>query len=217
LPALRNEKAATMKLRKETGSREHARKRWRQLLGRGPSQASGADDDLLELLREQAMSTRADVSMRLPRVHDPASAEAIAAAEKSLDFALPSLFKRMLLEVGNGGFGPGHGLLGVAGGARDEQGNSLVDLYDGLSARNPEDPGWCWPERLVPIAPWGDSTYSCVDCSLLEGQMATFDANDYRPGAELARFIEPQDLSLERWLRAWVDGVDLWAGMFPLD
>ncbi len=150
-------------------------------------------------------------------VFEPASAEAIEEAEKSLDFALPPLLKRVLLEIGNGGFGPGHGLLGVRGGATDEHGSSLVDLYDGLSAANPEDRGWSWPKHLVPICPWGDSTYSCVDCSRPEAQVVTFDANGYRPGADLARLLEPQDLTLDAWLRAWAEGVDLWSWMFPLD
>ncbi len=47
--------------------------------------------------------------------------------------------------------------------------------------------------------------------------MVTFDANGYRPGADLARHLDPQDLTLDAWLRAWAEGVDLWRRMFPLD
>ena len=123
----------------------------------------------------------------------------------------------MLLEIGNGGFGPGRGILGVRGGATDEHGSSLVELYDGLSATNPEEPRWRWPEQLVPICTWGDATYSCVDCSRPGGHVVIYDANSYRPGADLAHFLVPQDLTLDAWLRAWAEGEDLWSRMFPLD
>ena len=202
---------------KRSQSRDHAGIRWRRLIRRRLTRGLSSGDDLLVLIRERATSSWADRGVSGSLVFEPASAEAIEEAEKSLDFALPPLLKRVLLEIGNGGFGPGHGILGVRGGATDEHGSSLVDLYDGLSATNPEDPGWRWPEHLVPICPWGDATYSCVDCSHPEAQVVTFDANGYRPGADLARFLESQDLTLDAWLRAWAEGVDLWSRMFPLD
>lgn len=174
-------------------------------------------EDLLTLIRERVSCVAAERDASESLTFEPANVEAIAEAEKTLDFALPQVLKRVLLEIGNGGFGPGHGLLGVRGGATDEHGNSLVDLYDCLSATHDDDPGWRWPQQLVPICPWGDSTYSCVDCSSQDGQVVTFDANGHRPGADLARLLEPQDLTLEAWLRAWAEGVDLWKRMFSLE
>ena len=206
-----------MALWKRAESGDRAGIRWGWPIWRRPNRAHGSDDDLLALIRERVSSSRADRGTPASLVFEPANAEAIEQAEKSLDFALPPLLKRVLLEIGNGGFGPGHGLLGVRGGATDEHGSSLVDLYDGLSATNPEDPEWSWPKRLLPICAWGDSTYSCVDCSHPEGPVVTFDANGYRPGSNLARLFEPQDLTLDAWLRAWAAGADLWSRMFPLD
>ncbi len=206
-----------MALRKRAQSGYGARIRWGWPIGRRRSGTPSTDDDLLALIRERAPSSRPNPGRPVSLSFEPASEEAIEETEESLDFALPPFLKRVLLEIGNGGFGPGHGLLGVRGGATDEHGSSLVDLYDGLSAANPEDRGWSWPKHLVPICPWGDSTYSCVDCSRPEAQVVTFDANGYRPGADLARFLEPQDLTLDAWLRAWAEGVDLWSQMFPLD
>lgn len=191
---------------KRARSGDDAGFRWYWPFGRRRSNAPSRGDDLIALIRERAAAS-----------FQPASAEAIGEAEESLDFAVSPILKRVLLEVGNGGFGPGHGLLGVRDGATDEHGNTLVDLYDGLSADIPDDPGWNWPEQLLPICAWGDSTYSCVDCSLPEGRMITYDANDYRAGEDLAKFLEPQDVTLEAWLRAWAEGVDLWSEMFPLD
>lgn len=182
-----------------------------------PTAACSSAEDLLVLIRERVAYVAAERGAPELLTLELANVEAIAEAEKSLDFALPQLLKRVLLEIGNGGFGPGGGLLGVRGGATDEHGNSLVDLYDGLSATHEGDPGWRWPQQLVPICPWGDSTYSCVDCSSQEGQVVTFDANGYRPGTDLARLLEPQGLTLDAWLRAWAEGVDLWKRMFSLE
>jgi hypothetical protein len=181
------------------------------------TRAHGGSDDLVERIRERlTLPAIAGLASR-PALPERATVDAIEAAEESLDFALPSLLKQLLREVANGGFGPGHGLLGVRDGATDEHGNSLVDLYDSLSAPNPEDAGWRWPEHLVALCPWGDSTYSCIDCSTGEGRLVTFDLNGYKPGTELACQLVSQELSLEAWLRGWVDGVDFWSQMFPLD
>ncbi len=207
-----------MALRKRTQSSDRAAGfRWRWPTRRRQRAGLRPGDDLVALIRQRLSSTRLDDPTSRRRAFEPASAQAIAEAEQNLDFALPPVLKQVLLEVGNGGFGPGHGLLGVRGGATDEHGNSMLDLYDGLSATNPDDPGWRWPERLVPLCPWGDSTYSCIDCSVPEGQLVTYDANGYRPGTDLERLFTAQDLAVDAWLRLWTEGVDLWSRMFPLD
>jgi len=207
-----------MALRKRTQSSDRAAGfRWRWPTRRRQRAGLRPGDDLVALIRQRLSSTRLDDPTSRRRAFEPASAQAIAEAEQSLDFPLPPVLKQVLLEVGNGGFGPGHGLLGVRGGATDEHGNSMLDLYDGLSATNPDDPGWRWPERLVPLCPWGDSTYSCIDCSVPEGQLVTYDANGYRPGTDLERLFTAQDLAVDAWLRLWTEGVDLWSRMFPLD
>jgi hypothetical protein len=56
----------------------------------------------------------------------------LADAERRLGFALPSFYRRLLLEVGNGGFGPGYGLIGVPpnGFVDDDLGASNIDVYD---------------------------------------------------------------------------------------
>ncbi len=201
-----------------TESLDRGTSRWGWPLRRRSGDATpGPGDEVLDLIRQRAAAERKDPGTPAAPSFEPASTEAVEEAEKSLDFALPPFLKRVLLEIGNGGFGPGRGLLGVGGGATDEHGSSLVDLYDSLSADNPDDPGWRWPQHLVPICCWGDSTYSCVDCSLPGGQVVTFDADSYHPGADLARLLEPLDMTVEQWLRAWAEGVDLWCQMFPLE
>src|SRR4026207_99320 len=63
------------------------------------------------------------------KVHPPVSLDELELAEKRLGFQLPSLLRSLYLQIGNGGFGPGHGLLGLNDkGARNYHMN-LVDWY----------------------------------------------------------------------------------------
>jgi hypothetical protein len=50
-----------------------------------------------------------------------ATPQAIALAEVALRYSLPTLLRRLYLEVGNGGFGPGYGVLGLQGGHLDDK------------------------------------------------------------------------------------------------
>ncbi len=51
----------------------------------------------------------------LPPLLLKASAEAVDQAEAVIGYELPPLLKRMYLEIANGGFGPGHWILGLTG------------------------------------------------------------------------------------------------------
>lgn len=50
-------------------------------------------------------------------VFPPVSEIALMDAEKALKLELPALLRHLYFEVGNGGLGPGFGLLGLPGGA----------------------------------------------------------------------------------------------------
>lgn len=147
----------------------------------------------------------------------PVTPDQLQAAEASLGFPVPALLGRVYTGVANGGFGPGRGLLGVPGGAADEHGSSIVDLYDSFSASSADDPSWQWPDRLVPLCVWVRSVYSCLDCADPEAAVIGLDLTGYEPGRSLKEFLLPQaPLTLEAWLRAWSEGVDHWEQMFPL-
>jgi hypothetical protein len=101
-----------------------------------------------------------------PRIHPACSQEQIAAAEVALGFALPVLYKRILLEIGNGGFGPGYGLIGATGGYSDFGDGNLPEIYarshSPIEAERGNFP--LLPERVVPVCNWGCAIYSCLDC-----------------------------------------------------
>ena len=54
--------------------------------------------------------------------------DALASDERRLGFRLPLLMKRLYREIGNGGFGPGYGLIGLSGGALDDIGRTAPNL-----------------------------------------------------------------------------------------
>ena len=141
----------------------------------------------------------------------PASPEVVAAAEDSLGFPLPSLLKALYLEVANGGFGPGYGVLGVAGGHRTDEGDAIDEFYAVLASRDPEDPVWDWPAGLLPFCHWGCAIYSCVDCNGDAGRVVWFDPNGREPGTEMAQYFIAHRESLASWFASWLEGVDLWA------
>jgi hypothetical protein len=144
-----------------------------------------------------------------PTIFPVASEAAIRAAEAELGLRLPSLLRDIYKQVGNGGFGPGYGLLGVPGGATDDLGNNIVDLYHWYRKGDPTDPHWRWPASLVPICHLGCAMYACVDCNEDAGRMIWFEPNLNEEGEPWdSSFISLAD-SLEIWLDGWLQGKKL--------
>jgi hypothetical protein len=142
-------------------------------------------------------------------IFPPADLELIADAERELGFSLPVILKELYLQVGNGGFGPGYGLLGLAGGAKDDTGKSLVDLYASFAAPDPDDPHWRWPSRLLPVAHLGCAMYVCVDCSTSNNRVVWFEPNPHSEGEPWDDSFIPLAPSLTAWLRSWLADEDL--------
>jgi len=90
-----------------------------------------------------------------PKVAPPLKNGDAEASEAELGFAVPAFLKLLYGKVGNGGFGPGYGLIGLMSGATDDQGNNAVGAYQLYSSSDPSDPTWNWPERLLPICTGG--------------------------------------------------------------
>ena len=145
------------------------------------------------------------------KVFPTAHAAAIDAAERELGFPLPATLKTLYTHVGNGGFGPGYGITGVAGGFTDDVGDNIVSAYKALAQRDPNEPNWVWPDRLVRLCHWGCAIYSCVDCSKPEAPITVWDPNCWsgdRTPAESA--MAQESPSLEAWIADWAAGAKLW-------
>jgi hypothetical protein len=89
----------------------------------------------------------------------PVLEKVLREAEKELGFSMPTLLRACYLSIGNGGFGPGLGLIGLEGGYTSDHG-TLVEAYLSLKSAMPN-----WKNGLLPFCEWGCNMYSCVDCT----------------------------------------------------
>jgi hypothetical protein len=119
--------------------------------------------------------------------------------------------------IGNGGFGPGYGLLALTPLMGEPDEDSVLGLYEIFSGVDPEEPSWVWPRQLVPFCDWGCAIRSCVDCSSDVGAVVTFDPNAHRQDEDWSDAFAPTHSSLEEWFSDWVAGVKIWELMFEPD
>ncbi|GAA4258249.1 hypothetical protein [Dactylosporangium darangshiense] len=140
---------------------------------------SGLEDRVFDaIVQRVAARTYVDdmPASRLP-VLEPASAAAVAQAEELAGRGLPPLLRRLYLEVGDGGFGPGYGLFGLDKATRGIAGGFL-NLCD-----------------------WGCGITSELD--LRDGQVWGSDPN---PAPDDVEWSFPQGMTIVEWFAKWVDG-----------
>jgi hypothetical protein len=110
--------------------------------------------------------------------------EGITEAERVIGFPMPPLLRRLYLEVGNGGFGPG--VLGVPGcryvGAVFED---IADLY-----REGPDPSGAIPAGVVLLHDWGCAMWTLVDFRDPAGPIwGTDDGKVFQEGMVLSEWL----------------------------
>jgi hypothetical protein len=120
------------------------------------------------------------------------AASEAAVAEATTGWPLPPLLRRLDLEVGNGGFGPRDGILGVRGGARNGDWDDVVAVHRAFNA-HPTDPSPS-PAWMLWIFEWGGNIWSIVDCRDRTGPM-WFNADGEQ---------EQEGVTLAEWLDRWV-------------
>ena len=156
--------------------------------------------------RARIAATRTDATdVVIPENGPPASREQIERCEAALGFPLPELLRRLYAEIGNGGFGPGYGLLPIPNGPTTEP-CTLIDLY--RQCRMPGDRDtWEWPTGLLPVCDWGCLIRSCV--------YAISPEHEVLMSTEYGVHLTPW--TLETWLADWASQVDLWKVMTEND
>jgi hypothetical protein len=143
----------------------------------------------------------------------PVSPRTVATTEQQLGFALPELLRLLYLQIGNGGFGPSYGILGLKGGATDERGNTLVGVNRAMRALARENRYWRWPEGLLPLCRLGCGMYSCLDCARPRVPVLIFDPNNLdadetEKNEAVLRWTNAfwhQEHSFVSWLEGWLD------------
>jgi hypothetical protein len=101
-------------------------------------------------------------------------------------------------------------VLGVQGGFVDDLDQTVLDIYRAYRQPDPEDPGWIWPERYLPICHWGCVVYSVLDCTKVDAPVFFADIGVKDVGAPVSSILIPHRPSFNDWLCGWLDGSDLW-------
>lgn len=171
------------------------------------------DDFTIAAIRRRLETKIVDVGEASPSKLRSGIPVEIANDERQLGFTLPPLLKRIYVEIGNGGFGPGYGLIGLTNGAPDDTGKTAPEIYSSLQGGPGDDPNWKWPHGLLPICHWGCAILSCVDCQDPNFRMRIFDPNAYEEGDWADSFFEESN-GFGIWIREWASGVDLWEAMY---
>jgi hypothetical protein len=171
---------------------------------------------LIELIKDRAANPahRTDMSAHgggfsSKTLDDPA----IARAELQLGFQLPPILRAVYQQIGNGGFGPGYGLLPIVPGVAGQTEN-VVELYLAFKGFDPDEPAWRWPAHLLPFCDWGCAIRSCIDCSSANGPVITFDPNARDPVDDMSTSFAVTHATLEAWFRDWLAGTKIWDLMF---
>lgn len=160
---------------------------------------------LIERLKAQIESGE---TVSFAFMEPPVSQEELADAENMLGFELPSLLRRIYLEVGNGGFGE-YNLFTLSNKGTKYDFDAIVQNYINMRSMTQEDidTHWTdeedkpslWPEKLLMICDWGCNIYSHVDCASPECRVLRSDANISHSQFAI------ESPSLYQWLEGWLN------------
>jgi hypothetical protein len=172
---------------------------------------SQTQNSLIERIRERAKDPVRFVDMPdvinkadFHLIPPPVSIAEMKMAETRLGFRLPSLLRMLYLQIGNGGFGPGYGLIGLAGGTK-LFGLNLVELYqDGVNAGRPE-PYRPWPAEYIDTCDWGCGITSALRWTDADAPVFRVHGDLYEGGPWEAVMM-PEAGSLHSWLEDWLSG-----------
>jgi hypothetical protein len=124
-----------------------------------------------------------------------ASTADVQAAEAALGLSFPSFLARLYVEVADGGFGPGRGLVSV---------ERLVKETRELRSGEPLPRGRTWPASLLALVE-RDPGWTCVDAGT--GAIVEWDPEDLEERSSEARFrrsFTEASPSIEAWLAKWL-------------
>lgn len=145
----------------------------------------------------------------------PASVIAVADAEAALGFAFPPLLRRLYVEVANGGFGPGEGVLGVPEAGSYKQRTDIVRHHRIFSSGRDQ----LVPEGMLWLCDWGSAIWSLLDCRNPGGDIWGWDPmGPHLPSetsmhesetAVAGNALFPVNMTLPEWLTLSINGVFL--------
>lgn len=109
-------------------------------------------------------------------LYPPVAPVDLERAESVLGFPLPTLLRELYAVVGDGGFGPSGGLMGLVSSypTADYDDPSVIGTYLAFVS-DPESALPAWPRSLLPVCYEGCQTYVCVDCAASGCPVIRFD------------------------------------------
>ena len=155
---------------------------------------SSSDHPILQALVEATLERDIEKYADPVKPVEPIDGKAVAKVEKSLGFAIPPALRQLVMDVGDGNFGPFNGIRRLSNWAKD---------YLKLRADLPAERGREWPEGLLPIV-YLNGKRVCLDRTSGAVVLWTKPPKKASEKKWLASFV-PQSNSLEEWLERWVD------------
>jgi hypothetical protein len=150
---------------------------------------------ILALIHDPSLRTGAGSQFPVLEIYTPVDPQIIESAEASLGFQLPELLRRCYLRVGNGGFGPGHGMVGLQEGYPDDLSCvCLPELYHYYRQEDTDNP---WPQGLLPLFVMGCGLVDSIDC--------------LTPGFPVVRMDDGRKhtgIPLYDWMNRWVTDME---------
>jgi SMI1/KNR4 family protein SUKH-1 len=144
--------------------------------------------------------------------YPPATEEQLLATERLLGFPLPPLLRTLYSRLANGGFGPGHGLIGALDGFCEA--GDLLDNYQSHTQRSRlivladyewqgellELPETVWHRYMLYLCDWDWGAASCIDSQTNKVYIR------FPSERNLHYYLQLQNHSLEEWLEQWLRG-----------
>jgi hypothetical protein len=150
---------------------------------------------ILALSREPSLRTDGGLQSPVIETYLPVTPDAIESAEAILGFKLPELLRQCYLRIGNGGFGPGHGMIGLQDGYPDDvSGACLPELYQ-YYRENTDNP---WPEKLLPVFVMGCGNIDSIDCSAVGSPVVRMDNGLQHTKIPLFHWMDQWATKMER-------------------
>jgi len=167
------------------------------------------NDEEILILRLIERSRTPDQATDMPfgffKFYPPVSSDELEYAEQRLGFHLPHLLRKMYLQVGNGGFGPGYGFLALNKNGSPNYHMNLVDWY--LECTNPSHESF-WPRDYIVVIDWGDGITSAVKWTDPDSPVYRCNGDQYEEGS-FEQVMKLESPSLKTWLQDWLNGLPL--------
>ncbi|MEZ6141951.1 MAG: SMI1/KNR4 family protein [Zavarzinella sp.] len=166
-------------------------------------------DSIIDLIRIQIQRSPTSHGPPFLAPHEVLQLSEIAIAEDIIGCKLPNLLQQLYLQIGNGGFGPGYGLLPLLPSSELKNGRFVVSLYSFFRQAKK------WNATVIPFSCWGCGILSCLDLRdntdplvyRFEPNMPDELTSNYLNGnTYVGNGLIPEEVPLSEWLGMWLAG-----------